>query len=126
MDTARRPQPTQQTTTKPRLLYLVHGVLRRKHYSMRTEQSYVDWIKRFILFHGKRHPAQMDKTEVIEFLMPLAVQRSVAAATQNQARADAENPAAPIRRRHRCDARLHDGGGGSIHFPGLIAPRKIL
>ena len=53
----------QQTTAKPRLLDLVRGVLRRKHYSIRTEQSYVDWIKRFILFHGKRHPAQMDKAE---------------------------------------------------------------
>jgi len=60
-------------------------VLRRKHYSLRTEQSYVDWIKRFILFHGKRHPAQMDKAEVIAFLTHLAVQRDVAVSTQNQA-----------------------------------------
>ncbi len=64
---------------------LVRGVLRRKHYSIRTEQSYVDWIKRFILFHGKRHPAQMDKADVTAFLTHLAVQRNVAASTQNQA-----------------------------------------
>jgi site-specific recombinase XerD len=67
------------------LLDLVRGVLRRKHYSIRTEQSYVDWIKRFILFHGKRHPAQMGKPEVTAFLTHLAVQRDVAVSTQNQA-----------------------------------------
>ena len=83
MDTVQRLQPMQQRTAKPRLLDLVRGVLRRRHYSIRTEQSYVDWIKRFILFHGKRHPAQMDKTEVIAFLTHLAVQRNVAASTQN-------------------------------------------
>ncbi len=75
----------QQTSAKPRLLDQVRNVLRRKHYSIRTEQSYVDWIKRFILFHGKRHPAQMGKVEVIAFLTHLAVQRNVAASTQNQA-----------------------------------------
>ena len=85
MDTARQEQPKQQSAPKPRLLDLVRGVLHRKHYSIRTEQSYVDWIKRFILFHGKRHPAQMDKTQVIAFLTHLAVQRNVAASTQNQA-----------------------------------------
>jgi len=71
----------QQATANPRLLDLVRGVLRRKHYSIRTEQSYVDWIRRFILFHGKRHPAQMDKPEVIAFLTHLAVQRDVAVST---------------------------------------------
>ena len=75
----------QQPTAKPKLLELVRGVLRRKHYSIRTEQSYVDWIKRFILFHGKRHPAKMGKQEVTAFLTHLAVQRDVAASTQNQA-----------------------------------------
>jgi integron integrase len=60
-------------------------VLRRKHYSIRTEQSYVDWIKRFILFNAKRHPAQMGKAEVTVFLTHLAARRNVAASTQNQA-----------------------------------------
>ena len=82
META---HPLRQTTANPRLLDLVRGVLRRKHYSIRTDQSYVDWIRRFILFHGKRHPAQMGKSEVIAFLTHLAVQRDVAASTQNQA-----------------------------------------
>ncbi|MEK6591801.1 MAG: integron integrase [Pseudomonadota bacterium] len=70
---------------KPRLLDLVRGVLRRKHYSIRTEQSYIEWIKRFILFHGKRHPKEMGKAEVTAFLTHLAVRRNVAASTQNQA-----------------------------------------
>jgi hypothetical protein len=68
MDIAHRPRPMQQTTAKPRLLDQVRDVLRRKHYSLRTEQSYVDWNKRFILFHGKRHPTEMGKAEVTTFL----------------------------------------------------------
>ncbi len=63
----------------------MRGVLRRKHYSIRTEQSYVDWIRRFILFNDKRHPAQMGKPEVTTFLTYLAAQRNLAASTQNQA-----------------------------------------
>ncbi|MGH8612285.1 MAG: integron integrase [Gammaproteobacteria bacterium] len=59
--------------------------LRLKHYSIRTEQAYRDWIKRYILFHGKRHPAAMGKEEVEGFLTHLAVERKVAASTQNQA-----------------------------------------
>jgi hypothetical protein len=82
META---HPPPQTTAKPKLLDLVRGVLRRRHYSIRTEQSYVDWIRRFILFHGKRHAVQMGKQEVTAFLTHLAVRRDVAASTQNQA-----------------------------------------
>ena len=63
----------------------MRDVLRRKHYSIRTEQSYVDWIRRFILFNDKRHPAQMGKAEVTAFLTHLAARRNVAASTQNQA-----------------------------------------
>jgi integron integrase len=69
----------------PKLLDRVHEIIRRKHYSIRTEQSYVDWIKRFIYFHDKRHPANLGATEVEAFLTHLAVERDVAAATQNQA-----------------------------------------
>ncbi len=82
---AEKPHLPLQATAKPRLLDQVRGVLRRKHYSIRTEQSYVDWIRRFILFHGKRHPSQMGKAEVSAYLTHLAVQRDVAASTQNQA-----------------------------------------
>ena len=59
--------------------------IRQKHYSIRTEQAYVDWIRRFILFHGKRHPLEMGEPEVEAFLTHLAVNRNVAASTQNQA-----------------------------------------
>ena len=70
---------------KPRLLDQVRGAIRERHYSYRTEQAYVHWIKRFVFFHGKRHPADMGRTEVAAFLTHLAQQRNVAAATQNQA-----------------------------------------
>ncbi|MGH7456522.1 MAG: phage integrase N-terminal SAM-like domain-containing protein, partial [bacterium] len=69
----------------PKLLDQVRDVLRTKHYSMRTEESYIDWIKRYILFHNKRHPAEMGEKEIAEFLTHLAVNEHVAASTQNQA-----------------------------------------
>jgi hypothetical protein len=59
--------------------------LRARHGSRRTEKAYVAWIRRFILFHGKRHPSEMGGAEVTQFLSALAVQRNVAASTQNQA-----------------------------------------
>lgn len=68
-----------------KLLDQVRDVLRLKHYSYRTEESYVDWIKRFILFHNKRHPKDMGRAEVQAFLTHLAVDGNVAASTQNQA-----------------------------------------
>src|SRR6266403_2529791 len=69
----------------PRLLDRVREVIRRKHYSFRTEQTYVDWIRRFILCHGKRHPTEMAEAEVTQFLTYLAREGKVAASTQNQA-----------------------------------------
>ena len=60
--------------------------LRVKHYSLRTEKTYVDWIKRYIWFHDKRHPQEMGAAEVEAFLSHLAVERSVSASTQNQAK----------------------------------------
>ena len=70
----------------PKLLDQVRNKIRLKHYSIRTEQTYVDWIRRFILFHNKRHPVEMGATEVEAFLTHLAVVGKVAASTQNQAR----------------------------------------
>ena len=70
---------------KPRLLDQVRETIRRKHYSIRTEQAYVDWIKRYIFFHNKRHPAEMNEKDIEQFLNHLAVQKQVAASTQNQA-----------------------------------------
>jgi integron integrase len=69
----------------PTLLDQVRATIRVRHYSIRTETAYVDWIKRFILFHGKRHPREMGMSEVRAFLSYLAVTGEVAASTQNQA-----------------------------------------
>lgn len=69
----------------PKLLDLVRDRLRLKHYSIRTEGAYLGWIRRFILFHDKKHPVSMGKAEVEAFLTSLAVERNVAAATQAQA-----------------------------------------
>jgi len=68
-----------------RLLDRVRDALRVRHYSIRTEQSYVHWIKRYILFHGKRHPDKMGAEELTAFLSYLAREKDVAASTQNQA-----------------------------------------
>jgi len=70
---------------KPKLLDQVRDAIRTRHYSCRTEEAYVGWIKRFILFHDKRHPAEMGKLEIEQFLTALAIKRRVAASTQNQA-----------------------------------------
>jgi len=70
----------------PKLLEQVRSRLRVKHYSIRTERTYVDWIKRFIWFHGKRHPKDMGVVEMEAFLSHLAMERNVSASTQNQAK----------------------------------------
>ena len=73
------------TTRKPKLLDRVRQALRARHYSYRTEQAYTQWIRRFILFHGKRHPAEMGAPEIEAFLSYLAAEENVSASTQNQA-----------------------------------------
>jgi integron integrase len=70
---------------KPKLLDQVREAIRTRHYSLRTEEAYVGWIKRFIFFHGKRHPLEMGQQEVVQFLSALAVKEHVSASTQNQA-----------------------------------------
>jgi integron integrase len=77
--------PEAPTHNKPKLPDQVRDVIRRKHFSIRTEQSYVDWIRRFILFHKKRHPRDRAEAEVTQFLTYLARDGRVAASTQNQA-----------------------------------------
>ena len=69
----------------PRLLEQVRELIRIRHYSIRTEQAYLQWIRRYILFNDKRHPRELGAAEVTAFLSHLAVQRNVAASTQNQA-----------------------------------------
>lgn len=71
--------------SKPRLLDQVRNVIRSKHYSIRTEQTYIDWIKRFIYYHDRQHPKDLDTNHISAFLTYLAVHRKVASSTQNQA-----------------------------------------
>lgn len=68
-----------------KLLDRVRETTRRKHYSIRTEKSYVAWIRRYILFHNKRHPLEMGRAEIEAFPTYLAISRKVAASTQSQA-----------------------------------------
>jgi len=71
--------------TPPRLLEQVRAEIRARHYSRRTEDAYVHWIRRFIVFHGRRHPRELGAPEISAFLAWLAVEQHVAASTQNQA-----------------------------------------
>lgn len=78
--------PDQSNTSPPKLLEQVVAKMRVKHYSIRTEKTYSDWIKRYILYHGKRHPRDMGAEHVEAFLTHLAVAGNVSASTQNQAK----------------------------------------
>ncbi|NOQ89975.1 MAG: integron integrase [Gammaproteobacteria bacterium] len=71
--------------SKPRLIDQTRNVMRLHHYSIRTEDVYIQWIKKFILFHNKRHPKEMGEKEIRSYLTHLAVDKHVAASTQNQA-----------------------------------------
>ena len=79
------PPPGAPRPTGRRLLDQVRAAIRLRHYSRRTEKAYAGWIRRFILFHEKRHPAEMGKAEVTRFLSHLAVEAKVSASPQNQA-----------------------------------------
>jgi integron integrase len=109
MRTARRhgklvPQRGQRAPIQPpRLLDRLRQALQLRHYSPRTEKAYVAWVRRYILFHGKRHPADMGADEVSAFLSALATEHRVAASTQNQALA-----ALVFLYRHVLDVRLPD------------------
>ena len=104
MDSVNTPRPTTRTlavidgglnvkapvhplpsTGKPKLLEQVRQAIRTRHYSYMTEKAYVGWIKRFIFFHNKRHPAEMGEAEIGRFLSSLATESHVSASTQNQA-----------------------------------------
>jgi integron integrase len=76
---------TLPSAPKPKLLDRVRQAIRTRHYSDRTEKAYVHWIKRFIFFHNKRHPAEMGEAEIGRFLSALATDLHVSASTQNQA-----------------------------------------
>ena len=105
--------PVEPFRPPPRLLDRVRDALRLRHRSRRTERAYVGWIRRCILFHGKRHPAEMGAEEVSRFLSSLAVEAQVSASTQNQALA-AIQPALRhhldrVRQQHGRDVRAGAG-----------------
>src|SRR5687768_3758874 len=77
--------PSSPSARAPGLLDALREAIRLRHYSLRTEKAYVDWVRRFIRFHGRRHPRELGGEHVQAFLSSLAVQRHVAASTQNQA-----------------------------------------
>jgi integron integrase len=109
----------------PRLLDQVRDALRVRHYSLRTEASYLQWIKRFILFHKKRHPRDMGEQEITAFLTHLAVDKNVAASTQNQA-------LSAILFLYK-DVLLHELGWldnvirakRSVHVPEVLSPDQV-
>jgi integron integrase len=82
---SKRTSVNSEGSAKPRLLDQVRDALRVRHYSYRTEQAYVGWIRRFILFHGKRHPSSLGSDAIADFLSSLARDRNVSASTQAQA-----------------------------------------
>ena len=69
----------------PKLLEQIRDEIRIRHYSIRTEKAYLDWIKRFVIFNNKRHPTEMSEPEIMNFINYLACKRNVASSTQNQA-----------------------------------------
>ena len=79
------PDPLNVQSARPKLLDQVRAAIRLRHYSRRTEEPYVGWIRRYIVFHGKRHPLEMGAIEVAGFLTHLAERARVSASTQNQA-----------------------------------------
>ncbi|HXV78964.1 MAG TPA: integron integrase [Candidatus Binatia bacterium] len=83
--TLKNATPAPLTVQRPKLLDQVRQAIRMRHYSPKTEESYAHWIKRFIIFHNKRHPAQMAEPEIARFLSNLATESRVSGSTQNQA-----------------------------------------
>jgi len=79
------PEPRNAECGRPKLLDRVRAAIRLRHHSRRTEESYVGWIRRYILFHGKRHPLEMGAAQVAGLLTHLAERARVSASTQNQA-----------------------------------------
>ncbi|MDQ5843799.1 MAG: integron integrase [Acidobacteriota bacterium] len=80
-----QPRLIERPATKQKLLHEVRAVLRTRHLSLRTEQAYVQWIRRFIIFHNKRHPLEMGETEIRQFISDLAVTAKISASTQTVA-----------------------------------------
>src|SRR5687767_12774004 len=81
-----RPAVNPETqSSKPKLLDAVRSACRARHFSRRTEEAYLGWIRRYVVFHGKRHPLELDAGSVAAFLTDLATRQNVSTSTQNQA-----------------------------------------
>src|SRR2546430_637363 len=87
MTAASLPDPAAPDAKPPKLLDRMRQAIRACHYSLATEEAYVQWARRYILFHGKKHPQEMGGPQINAFLTHLAVEGRVAASTQNQAMA---------------------------------------
>src|SRR4051794_14621338 len=87
MSTTSSPHPAPPGGGPPKVLYRMREAIRARHCSLATEEAYAQWARRYILFHGKRHPQEMGGPEINEFLTHLAVEGHVAVSTQNQAMA---------------------------------------
>lgn len=85
MISSNKPHLPESSSTPPRLLDQMRDRIRARHYSIRTERAYLDWAKRYVLFHDKRHPREMGAQDIEAFLSHLAMQGQMAASTQNQA-----------------------------------------
>ena len=127
-------EPAPPTVKAARLLDRVRAVVRARHYSRRTEKAYVAWIRRYILFHGKRHPSEMGAPELTKYLSSLAVDGNVAASTQNQALSAGHRFPAPPDRGARRQGRQGPGydaeeatrarpapGAGWVELPWALA-----
>src|SRR5215831_11444198 len=79
------PEFPEPSATPPRLLDQMREHIRLRHYSLRTERTYLDWVRRYVRFHGLKHPRELGAEHVTAFLSSLANQRNVSASTQNQA-----------------------------------------
>ena len=110
---------SRDSSTPPKLLDRVRMRLRARHYSPRTEKAYVGWIRRFILFHHRRHSRDMGEREVAEFLTYLATQRRVAASTQNQAHGPPQ-----LRRPATLDPSRHRETAARTRSRGWRRPRR--
>ena len=101
----------------PKLLDRVRAAIRLRHYRPRTEEAYVHWVRRFIVFHHKRHPIGMREAEVTAFLSHLAHERGVSASTQNQARSALDECRCRMRWRSSVHGYVLNRGPFSVRSP---------
>jgi integrase len=105
---------------KSKLLDQVRQIIRIKHYSLRTEESYINWIKRFIFFHNKKHPIEMGEEEIGQFITYLAKNKKVSASTQNQALCAVVFLYKNVLKKEEIHEKDLKNGYGSVYLPYAI------